>query len=352
VFAQNIGKHCEKVFFGTCMDGQEVYSLLLGKKSTMFRSGKSVWGEITKEYADGEAWVEEFGKSIVVRLESFEKPQKEYLVPFGKVVDLMSEYGFELMDTTLFDDTSIAKMTNLEKDQKTFSSLHRAFAFKRGIKKRMEIKEEEDEDEMPDLEVDPVAAAAIKALEEAEAKAKETGEKPKKKRISKKKEPEGPEPALFFMGNEALTQFRGFENGYDAKIVVDGVTFPTVEHYYQLSKAKFFGDADAEKKIMKTPSPKSVKTYGKKVKNFDEEKWNERKVEAMRIGLRAKFSQHPELKDLLVSTKDRPIGEADPRDKYWSIGTGADTAKAKDPSKWPGKNMLGKLLTELRDEFQ
>jgi len=351
VFAQNIDKHCEKVFFGTCMDGQEVYSLLLGKKSTMFRSGKSVWGEITKEYADGEAWVEEFGKSIVVRLESFEKPQKEYLVPFGKVVDLMAEYGFELMDTSLFDDTSIAKMTNLEKDQKTFSSLHRAFAFKRGIKKRMEIKEE-DEDEMPGLEVDPEAAAANKALEEAEAKAKETGEKPKKKRISKKKEPDGPEPALFFMGNEGLTQFRGFENGYDAKIVVDGVTFPTVEHYYQLSKAKFFGDADAEKKIMKTPSSKSVKTYGKKVKNFDEEKWNERKVEAMRIGLRAKFSQHPELKDLLLSTKDRSIGEADPRDKYWSIGTGADTAKAKDPSKWPGKNMLGKLLTELRDEFQ
>jgi ribA/ribD-fused uncharacterized protein len=203
---------------------------------------------------------------------------------------------------------------------------------------------------MPPLERDPEAAAANAAAEAAEKAAAEE-KKPAKKKLSKKKEPEGPEPALFFMGNENLKEFRGLENGYEAKIVVDGVTFPTVEHYYQWSKAKMFGDGDAEKKIMKTPSPKSVKTYGKKVKNFEEEKWNEKKDGVMRTALRAKFSQHPELKDLLLSTKDRPIGEADPRDKYWAIGTGADTSKAKNPEKWPGKNILGKLLMELRSEF-
>jgi len=357
-FVKNLDVHCKGVFFGTCMDGKAVYSMMLGKSNHMFQSGKNVWGEISKEYADGDGWNEEFGRSIVVRLESFEKPQKEYLVPFERVEQILAENGFELIATEMFDDTTLAKTTNLEKDQKAFSSLHRMFAFKRGEKPkptRMVITEVEDEDEMPGLEYDPVAAAAKAAYlkEHPEEETKEEEPKPKqaKKAMTKKKEPEGPEPALFFMGNEKLTEFRGFENGYDAKIVVDGVTFPTVEHYYQWSKAKMFGDADAEKKIMKTASSKSVKTYGKKVKNFEEEKWDEKKIEIMRIGLRAKFSQHPELKDLLVSTKDRPIGEADPRDKYWGIGTGADTSKAKDPAKWPGKNMLGKLLTDLRDEF-
>lgn len=349
-FLINLTTHCKGVFFGTCMDGQAVYSLLLGKGNHMFKSGKNVWGEITKQYADGEGWVEEFGRSITVRLESFEKPQKEYLVPFDKITEILASEGFELIHTELFDDTTLAKNANLEKDQKAFSSLHRAFAFKRGEKPkptRMEIKED-DEDVMPALEVDPEAKAAKEAEEKKEA---EEAKPDKKKRLSKKKEPEGPEPALFFMGNDKLAEFRGFENGFDAKIVVDGVTFATVEHFYQWSKAKAFGDAEAEKKILKTASSKSVKTYGKKVKNFDEEKWNEKKNEVMRTGLRAKFTQHPELRDLLVSTKDRPLGEADPRDKYWAIGTGADTSKAKDPSKWPGKNMLGKILMELRDEF-
>ena len=347
-FLVNLTTHSKGVFFGTCMDGQSVYSLLLGKGSHMFKSGKNVWGEITKQYADGDGWVEEFGRSITVRLESFEKPQKEYLVPFEKITEILASEGFELIHSELFDDTTVAKNSNLEKDQKAFSSLHRGFAFKRVEKPkpvRMEIKEEEDYDEMPALEKDPEAAAAKKAVEEAEEP------KDKKKKLSKKKEYDGPEPALFFMGNEGLTEFRGFENGYDAKIVVDSITFPTVEHYYQWSKAKQFGDAEAEKKILKTPSSKSVKTYGKKVKNYDEEAWGQKKLDVMRVGLRAKFTQHPDLRDLLISTKDRPIGEADPRDKYWAIGTGADTSKAKDPSKWPGKNMLGKLLTELRAEF-
>jgi len=40
------------------------------------------------------------------------------------------------------------------------------------------------------------------------------------------------------------------------------------------------------------------------------------------------------------------------RGKYWGIGTSADTSKAKDPERWPGKNVLGKILMELRSELK
>jgi hypothetical protein len=139
---------------------------------------------------------------------------------------------------------------------------------------------------------------------------------------------------------------------YEAPMQVDGVTFPTVQHYLQWSKAKQFGDADAQSKILKTKSPKSVKTYGDKVVGFKEDEWAEKQDSIMTIALKAKFMQHPELKTKLLSTGDKPIGEANARDKYWSIGTGADTAKAKIPSKWPGKNRLGQLLMELRTELK
>lgn len=343
VFVKNIDRHCKDIFFGTCMDGQAVYSLLLGKTNHMFSSSKNTWGTIVKEYADGEGWEDSFGRSIMVELESFERPQREYLVPFDAVKRILREEGFQLVFTEMFDDTSLSKQANLDVDQQMFSSLHRSFAFKRGEKPtRMKIIEvEEEEDDMPGLVKDG-----------EEEKKPEEEEKPKKKKLSKKAEPEpGEEPVLFFAGNETLTEFRGLENQYEAKMVVDGITFPTVEHYYQWSKAKFFGDAATETKILKTPSTKTIKTLGNKVKDFDEEKWAERQDDVMRTGLRAKFLQHPELRELLLSTKNRPIGEADPRDKYWGIGTGASTSFAKNPARWKGKNRLGQLLTELRDEF-
>jgi ribA/ribD-fused uncharacterized protein len=120
----------------------------------------------------------------------------------------------------------------------------------------------------------------------------------------------------------------------------------------QWSKAKMFGDAETQSKIMKTKSTKSARTFGDKVKEFNEERWAEVQDNLMKIALKAKFSQHPELRAKLVATGDRPIAEANPRDKYWGIGTSSTTSKANDPSKWPGKNRLGALLQELRNELK
>jgi predicted NAD-dependent protein-ADP-ribosyltransferase YbiA (DUF1768 family) len=53
-----------------------------------------------------------------------------------------------------------------------------------------------------------------------------------------------------------------------------------------------------------------------------------------------------------METGVKPIGEASARDKYWGIGTSADTSKANDPTKWPGKNVLGKMLADLRKELK
>jgi len=71
----------------------------------------------------------------------------------------------------------------------------------------------------------------------------------------------------------------------------------------------------------------------------------------MKTALKAKFTQHPELLTKLRETGDRPLAEADPRSKEWGIGTSADTSKAKDPARWPGKNKLGTLLMNLRTEL-
>jgi ribA/ribD-fused uncharacterized protein len=113
-----------------------------------------------------------------------------------------------------------------------------------------------------------------------------------------------------------------------------------------------FGDATAQAKILKTSSPKTVKSLGKKVTGFKEDEWAEKRDSVMAAALKAKFMQHPDLLKKLRDTGTRRIAEADPRSKYWGIGTSADTSKAKDPERWPGKNKMGSLLEALRSELK
>ncbi len=355
-FVGNLTRHGKGLVFGTCMDGQAVYSLLLGKDGHIFRANDQVFGEFTKQYADGESWTEEFGQAITVKLESFERPTKEYLVPFGKVTEILKENGFELLGSTMFSDEYASQADYvLTGDIQSFSFLHRGFVFK-----RVEVvkpKEEEAKQEVDVPMTDEQPAEPKPEDDEAWGQNEPVTEepKPKKKRVLKAKVPKeepGEEPVFFFSGNPALNETKVFSNMHEAPVQIDGVTFPTVEHYFQWSKAKMFGDAEIQTKIMKTPSPKSVKAYGKKVKNFDAEAWNEKKDSIMRTAVKAKLMQHPDILKKLRETGSRPIAEADPRGKYWGIGTSADTSKAKDVSRWPGQNKMGKILMELRDELK
>ena len=338
-FAQNLEDRGKGLFFGTCMDGREVYSLLLGKPNHTFRVNTQVYGEFTKQYDDGAGWTEEFGKAIDVKLESFEQSMREYLVPFERVCEILAEHGYELVVTTLFADHYAQQNAyTFTREHQDFSFLHRSFVFRRGEKPKKK-KEETQAVEVPVFE---------EKKEDAKAEKKTIKIKKEEKQEEKPKE----EPVFFFSGNPLLNEFREFSNMHDAPFQVDGVTYPTVEHYFQWMKAKTFGDVEMETKIMKTKSAKSVKTYGKKVKDFKDEEWAGKKDEIMKTAVRAKFIQHPDLRTKLLDTNDRIIGEADPRDKYWGIGTSAGTSKAMKPEQWPGKNVLGKILMEVRSSLR
>jgi ribA/ribD-fused uncharacterized protein len=344
-FASNLETHGTGLFFGTCLDGAAVYSLLMGKQSHMFRSGAQVFGEFVKEYDDKQGWTEEFGQAVSVHLESFEQPQKEYLVPFAKMTSVLKEHGYELVGSTMFSDHyADQNVVLLTQEHQAFSFLHRSFVFERT---KAPKKTEKQEAVIPVVEPEVKDERSEPAKKEEEAPAA----KPKKK-IVKVAVKTGEEPVLFFGADEGKGEWRVFSNMYEAPFQVDSITFPTVEHYFQWSKAKQFGDGAIAEKILKTPSPKAVKALGRKVKDFVKEEWNKTKDGIMRIAVKAKFVQHPELKTKLMETGVRPIGEASARDKYWGIGTSVDTSKANDPTKWPGKNVLGRMLGELRTELK
>ena len=86
---------------------------------------------------------------------------------------------------------------------------------------------------------------------------------------------------------------------------------------------------------------------------FKDDVWTpEKKEDIMKQIVRAKFTQNLDLRKKLVDSGDKILANADSRDKFWGVGTSANTAIAKDPAKWKGENKLGKMLMELRTELR
>ena len=117
-------------------------------------------------------------------------------------------------------------------------------------------------------------------------------------------------------------------------------------------KAELFGDIKTMERILKAQTPKECKSLGREVSPFDGAVWDAQRYEIMKAGNREKFLQHPDLREKLLSTGDAILAEASPLDGIWGIKLSADAAEDVDPSRWPGLNLQGKLLMELREEFR
>lgn len=132
----------------------------------------------------------------------------------------------------------------------------------------------------------------------------------------------------------------------------NGIMYNCAEQYMMFQKAKLFKDEEIASKIIETKfNPKAVKSLGKKVKNFNQNKWDEEKVEIVSKGNFLKFSQNEDLKKYLLKTNNLILVEASPFDKIWGIGLSESEAMISDPNKW-GENLLGKCLMNVREELK
>lgn len=68
-------------------------------------------------------------------------------------------------------------------------------------------------------------------------------------------------------------------------------------------------------------------------------------------GNQAKFTQNPELLQLLLDTRGTTLAEASPTDCIWGIGLAEDDPAAHHRDAWRGQNWLGEVLTALRDSL-
>jgi ribA/ribD-fused uncharacterized protein len=143
------------------------------------------------------------------------------------------------------------------------------------------------------------------------------------------------DPVNFYSVGDDFGQFSNFA---PFPIALDGERWPTSEHYFQAAK---FDNAEYKLKIRRANSPMEAARLGRDRKQKIRRDWESVKVGIMRDAVLAKFTQHDELRALLLSTGEAKIVERTENDSYW--GDGGDGS---------GKNMLGQILMQVRESLR
>jgi ribA/ribD-fused uncharacterized protein len=144
----------------------------------------------------------------------------------------------------------------------------------------------------------------------------------------------------FYRANEK--PYGAFSNLFRRPMEFEGRMYPTAEHAYQAGKAR---KDEVREWILSAPTPSLVAMAAHGLYTWDiVPEWSRTKFDRMRKVLNAKFTQHEDLKKLLLSTGNARLVEAGRTDNAVNRTWGEVNGK--------GQNMLGVLLMEVRDEVR
>jgi ribA/ribD-fused uncharacterized protein len=87
---------------------------------------------------------------------------------------------------------------------------------------------------------------------------------------------------------------------WPAPFIVDGVAYPTAEHWMMAGKARLFGDDQALAAVLAAGSPGAAKAAGRTVRGFREQDWAAARFDIVVSGNLAKFTQNPALARFLA----------------------------------------------------
>jgi type I restriction enzyme, S subunit len=147
--------------------------------------------------------------------------------------------------------------------------------------------------------------------------------------------------AVFLKTKEVFGGLSNMAGGYPLE--VNGVHILTAEALYQA--CRFPHLPDLQRLIIGQNSPMTAKMVSKPHRQNSRADWNKYRVRIMRWCLRIKLAQNWErFGETLLETNDWPIVEESRKDDFWG-------AKRLDDETLIGINMLGRLLTELRDQL-
>ena len=129
-----------------------------------------------------------------------------------------------------------------------------------------------------------------------------------------------------------------FSNFAPYPIEIAGQRWPTSEHYFQAQK---FAGMALVGQIRRASSPSEAARLGRSREHPLRSDWEQVKEEIMYRAVLAKFTQHDDLREILLDTGDAILIEHTGNDSYW--GDGGDGS---------GRNRLGHILMRVRTELR
>jgi len=151
---------------------------------------------------------------------------------------------------------------------------------------------------------------------------------------------------VLFWGGDCV-----FSNFHPCSFTVDGVQYNCSEQYFMAEKARLFKDDASLQQILAANNARDQKALGRKVVGFDQTAWDAQAKDVMYKGCMAKFNQDITLLGELLRTGTKTLVEASPRDTIWGIGLHWKDKACDDSANWKGKNLLGEVLTKVRDDL-
>lgn len=149
------------------------------------------------------------------------------------------------------------------------------------------------------------------------------------------------ECVVFRRTNEKFGGLSNMAPGYPLQ--VNGIPIRTSEALYQASR--FPHNPEVQRLIIQQTSPMTAKMRSKPHRKNTRSDWELVRLNIMRWCLRVKLAQNwSDFGHLLLSTGDRPIVEESKKDAFWGAKPKGDLLI--------GKNALGRLLMELREELR
>ncbi len=129
-------------------------------------------------------------------------------------------------------------------------------------------------------------------------------------------------------------EYRWLSNFWPAEVVLDGVTYPTVEHAYVAAKTL---NPESRRIVLSMDTPGKVKRFGSNLMLRAD--WNDVRLSVMEDLVRQKFKRR-DLEQQLLATSPAILIEGNTwGDTFWGMCRGK------------GENHLGKILMNVRGEI-
>lgn len=161
-----------------------------------------------------------------------------------------------------------------------------------------------------------------------------------------------PDNRVLYFGRDRAG-FRFLSHFHSAPILLDGESWPTVEHYYQAQKShqpeykaaiRAASRAGLAKRLAAPPgAPRRISkdSWFRKNGMLPRPDWHEVKLDIMRRADEAKFEQNSQMAVLLLGTGNAELIEDSPDEPFWGIGPDG-----------LGLNWAGRVLMEVRDRLR